>query len=173
MPAAAAELDVIAAREIELLVVEPPRHVEVHAADAVLVVRHAVHHLRDEAGDARCRSSRSGTCRPRRSSSRGPCGNFGDFELSSSRADSHALAASTTMRARTWFSRPVVLSMYDTPVARPSSSTVHLARHRVGDDRQRAGRQRRRDAAPTATRSSSASRSRGRTGRSSGTAAGR
>ncbi len=40
-----------------------------------------------------------------------PCGNFDDFELSSSRAVSQALAASTTMRARTWFSRPVALSM--------------------------------------------------------------
>ena len=30
-----------------------------------------------------------------------PCGNFDDFELSRMRADSHALAASTTMRART------------------------------------------------------------------------
>ena len=40
-----------------------------------------------------------------------PCGNFDDFELSRMRADSHALAASTTMRACTWFSRPVVLSM--------------------------------------------------------------
>ena len=30
-----------------------------------------------------------------------PCGNFDDFELSRSRADSQALAASTTMRACT------------------------------------------------------------------------
>src|SRR5262245_28519500 len=53
-----------------------------------------------------------------------PCGNFADFELSSNRAVSHALAAITTMRPRTWFSRPVALSMYDTPLARPLSSTV-------------------------------------------------
>src|SRR5262245_26200827 len=53
-----------------------------------------------------------------------PCGNFDDFELSRMRADSHALAASTTMRARTWLSRDVVLSMYETPLARPLSSTV-------------------------------------------------
>ena len=53
-----------------------------------------------------------------------PCGKRADFELSSSRAVSHALAASTTMRARAWFSRPVFLSMYVTPVARPSSPTV-------------------------------------------------
>ena len=40
---AAADLDVIAAREIlVLIVVEPPRHIDVHAADAVRVVaRHA------------------------------------------------------------------------------------------------------------------------------------
>src|SRR3989442_6435149 len=35
-------LDVVAAGEIELRVVEPPGHVEVHPAHAVLVVRHAV-----------------------------------------------------------------------------------------------------------------------------------
>ena len=35
----AADFDMVAAREVELLVVEPPRHVDVHAADAVLVVR--------------------------------------------------------------------------------------------------------------------------------------
>ena len=40
-----------------------------------------------------------------------PCGNLDDFELSRIRADSHALAASTTMRARTWLSRFVALSM--------------------------------------------------------------
>ena len=51
-PPAAAELDVVAAREIELLVVAPPRHVEMRSARAVFVVRHAVHHLRDEAANA-------------------------------------------------------------------------------------------------------------------------
>jgi hypothetical protein len=40
-----------------------------------------------------------------------PCGNFDDFELSRIRADSHALAARTTIRARTWLSRDVFLSM--------------------------------------------------------------
>ena len=40
------------------------------------------------------------------------------------RADSHALAASTTIRASTWRSNPVVLSMYETPVANPSFPTV-------------------------------------------------
>ena len=48
---AAAEFDVIPAREIERLVVQPPRHVEVRAAGAVLVVRHAVFHLRDVTAD--------------------------------------------------------------------------------------------------------------------------
>src|SRR5512141_723076 len=53
-----------------------------------------------------------------------PWGKRDDFELSSSRADSHALAASTTTRARTCSSFIVVLSMYDTPVARPLASVV-------------------------------------------------
>ena len=39
-----------------------------------------------------------------------PCGNFDDFELRRMRADSHALAATTTIRAATWLSRPVALS---------------------------------------------------------------
>ena len=53
-----------------------------------------------------------------------PCGNIDDLELSSSRADSNALAARTTTRAATWRSSPLALSMYDTPVARPSRPTV-------------------------------------------------
>src|SRR4051812_48438522 len=49
-----------------------------------------------------------------------PFGKRADFELSSSRADSQQLAATTMTRART--SRSVMSSvlMYDTPVARPS-----------------------------------------------------
>ena len=43
--------DVVAAREVELPVVDPPRHVDVISADAVLVVRDVVHHLRDESTD--------------------------------------------------------------------------------------------------------------------------
>src|SRR5207237_7928220 len=39
---AAADFDVVATGAIQLLVVEPPRHVKMHAADAVLVVMHAV-----------------------------------------------------------------------------------------------------------------------------------
>ena len=50
---AAIHLDVIAAREVELLVVEPPRHVDVHSADTVVVVRNVVHERRDKSGDAR------------------------------------------------------------------------------------------------------------------------
>src|SRR5690606_8168135 len=46
---AATDLDVIAAREVERAVVEPPWHVDVAAAGAVLVVRRSLHHLRDEA----------------------------------------------------------------------------------------------------------------------------
>src|SRR5439155_1981975 len=55
---AAADLDVVPAREIELLVVEPPRHVEVRAPGAVLVVRDLVHHARNEPGQARARRVR-------------------------------------------------------------------------------------------------------------------
>src|SRR5689334_3114431 len=52
-----------------------------------------------------------------------PCGNLDDLELSRMRDDSSALAASTTTRARMNLSSPVVLSMYDTPVASPSLPT--------------------------------------------------
>src|SRR4029078_13052723 len=51
-PPPAADFDMVAAREIELLVVPPPRHEQVHAAGAILVVRNPVHQLRDETGDA-------------------------------------------------------------------------------------------------------------------------
>src|SRR5712671_1112701 len=47
----ATDLDVIPARKIELLVVDPPRHVDVVAAYAVLVVRNVVHHFGNEAPD--------------------------------------------------------------------------------------------------------------------------
>src|SRR5688572_9263444 len=53
-----------------------------------------------------------------------PLGNVDDFELSRMRADSIALAASTTTRARTWRSSPVIRSTYETPVARPLELTV-------------------------------------------------
>src|SRR5580704_4676844 len=52
-----------------------------------------------------------------------PSGNEGDLELSSSRADSQALAASTTARALMRFSERVALSMYETPCALPSGPT--------------------------------------------------
>src|ERR1051326_3649886 len=44
-----------------------------------------------------------------------------DFELSRSRADSHALAATTTALQRTCFSIRVALSTYDTAVTFPSA----------------------------------------------------
>ena len=50
---AAPDLDVVAAREVERPVFEPPRHVEMHAAHAVVVVRHVIRHLRDEPGHVR------------------------------------------------------------------------------------------------------------------------
>src|SRR5262249_24645855 len=53
-----------------------------------------------------------------------PVGNRVDFELSSRRADSHALAASTTMRARIWYSRLSCVFTYEMPVARPASLVV-------------------------------------------------
>src|SRR2546422_1817359 len=43
----------VAAREVELLLLEPPRHVQMHAAHAVVVVRHVVHHPGNEAGHIR------------------------------------------------------------------------------------------------------------------------
>src|ERR1700720_4516159 len=49
-----------------------------------------------------------------------PLGNCADFEFSSKRADSQALAAKTTARAFTRFSVRVALSMYETPSALPS-----------------------------------------------------
>src|SRR4029079_14646196 len=52
-PAPAAGVDVIAAGKIELSVVEPPRDVYVHPADAVLVVRDAVGQVWDVAGDGK------------------------------------------------------------------------------------------------------------------------
>ena len=48
---ATSDLDVISAREVELPVVDPPRHVDVISPDPVLVVRDVVHHLRDESSD--------------------------------------------------------------------------------------------------------------------------
>src|SRR5262245_3421552 len=53
-----------------------------------------------------------------------PSGKRDDLEFNRMRADSQALAANTTTRARTCVSAPVLLSMYDTPVASPRSSTV-------------------------------------------------
>src|SRR5262245_53687096 len=53
-----------------------------------------------------------------------PFGKRGDFELRRSRADSHALAARTTIRARTWYSRRSCVLTYDTPVARPLASVT-------------------------------------------------
>src|SRR6266576_4715810 len=51
-----------------------------------------------------------------------PLGKRVDLELSSRRDVSHALAASTTTRARTSRSSPEALSMYATPDARPFAS---------------------------------------------------
>src|SRR5450432_1375652 len=53
-----------------------------------------------------------------------PLGNFDDFELSRIRADSQALAASTTIFASTRCSVRDTLSMKITPLARPSDPTV-------------------------------------------------
>ena len=48
----AAYFDVIAARKIELLVVEPPWHVHVHAAGAILVVSRVILHRGDVSGNS-------------------------------------------------------------------------------------------------------------------------
>src|SRR5882724_3246112 len=53
-----------------------------------------------------------------------PFGNRGDVELSSSRADSQALAATTTARQRIFFSERVPFSTYETAVTRPLSSVT-------------------------------------------------
>src|ERR1700709_2364788 len=53
-----------------------------------------------------------------------PFGKRGDFEFSSSRADSHALAATTTARHRTCFSVRVALSTYETAVTLPELSVT-------------------------------------------------
>src|SRR5215470_4180130 len=53
-----------------------------------------------------------------------PSGNDGDLELRSRRADSHALAATTTAFVYTRFSVFVALSMYETASAFPSLPTT-------------------------------------------------
>src|SRR4029079_12058933 len=53
-----------------------------------------------------------------------PCGWRDDFEFRSRRADSHALAARTTVRQRTCFSLPSVLSMYETATTLPVASVA-------------------------------------------------
>ena len=141
MSPAAAELDVVAAREVELPVVEPPRHVQVHAADAVLVVGGSAVQS-SGCGPRRSVPVRVGevAARPRRWSSRGRSGGATDFEFSRRRADSQALAASTTIFARTVLARaPVAVSTYETPVAQALVVGQHLAGHGAGDDRELAG----------------------------------
>ena len=49
--ASSAKLDVIAARKIVLVICSPPRHVHVHAADAVMIVRSHRGQLREISGD--------------------------------------------------------------------------------------------------------------------------
>src|SRR5581483_11735623 len=53
-----------------------------------------------------------------------PSGKRPDCEFNNSRADSHALAARTTILARTAYSRASAVFTYDTPVARPLESVV-------------------------------------------------
>src|SRR5271154_214007 len=52
-----------------------------------------------------------------------PLGNCEDFEFKSRRADSQALAATTTALPLLVFSRRVALSAYDTPLTLPELST--------------------------------------------------
>src|SRR5687767_11051228 len=51
-----------------------------------------------------------------------PLGCWADLELSSSLADSQALAARITILPSTWYSCKSVLSVYNTPVALPDLS---------------------------------------------------
>src|ERR1700683_3766969 len=53
-----------------------------------------------------------------------PLGKRGDFEFSSSRADSHALAATTTARQRICCSVRVALSTYETAVTLPEALVI-------------------------------------------------
>src|SRR5271154_1844506 len=53
-----------------------------------------------------------------------PLGKRGDFEFNSKRADSHALAATTTARQRICFSVRVALSTYETAVTLPEASVI-------------------------------------------------
>src|ERR1700748_1307405 len=53
-----------------------------------------------------------------------PSGNNLDLEFSNNRADSQALAATTTARAFTLSTERVALSIYETPVALPSGPTM-------------------------------------------------
>ena len=98
--AAAADFDVIAARERHLagllLLVQPPRHVHVHAADAVFILRRQV--LQDRQEPADCGPTVSMMYLPTRPVEFAmPFGNWLLFELSMMRAVSQQLAASTTI----------------------------------------------------------------------------
>ena len=135
----------VAAREVELLVVEPPRHVHVHAADAVLVVRHVVHHRRDESGDVGAgrvgevlAHHAAGVGEPLREAAT-TCELAGSARDSQrARREHHDARAHVLVRAG---------GLVDVRHAGRQSVRAdrHLARHRVGEQREPAGRERRRD----------------------------
>ena len=109
--ASAAKLDVIAAQELVLAIELPPRQVHMHAANAVVIVRRHFFELRGSIRHHRCRRYPSDCGQPLRRNSPGHRGITSDFEFSSSRADSQALAATMNARALTRFSSRVALSM--------------------------------------------------------------
>ena len=141
--AAAAELDMVAAREIELLVIDPPGHVQMHAADAVLVVRDAIRQLRnvarhrqagrvgqitpDDAARVRQAVRKTGRLRVEQDSRR----------LTRARGENDDAGAHGVIAA---------VGAIDVGHAgcEPARVGRHLAGHRIGDDAQPAGGERRR-----------------------------
>ena len=100
-----------------------------------------------------------------------PWGKRADFELSSSRAVSHALAA-MTIRPRVVLAAGVLVDVQVTPVARPSSPTV-TSRAIALVTMVRRLRRARAESAPMAMRNWRAPHTRGRTDRSSDMPGGR
>jgi hypothetical protein len=113
---AAAVFDMVAAREIELFVIEPPGRIHMQPPNAVFVVPLAAKELGQYAahGSAgavvqvfanHAAAVGQAVAVPR------------PFEFSNNRDDSQVLAATITVRPFTWYSCRSVLSTYETPVA--------------------------------------------------------
>ena len=108
--ASPAELDVIATRKIVLAVALPPRHIHVHAADAIIIVRTHCRQLRKIPGTLLpTESVRYLPTTPDEFAS--PLGKSVEREFSSRRAVSQELAATTNAFAWTRISVRVDLSV--------------------------------------------------------------